>query len=1043
MKRIIKYLFLFIVGIIIALALAPFLFKDQIIDEIEKYANENLNAELKFEDVSLSLINSFPHASVSIQGVSIVGQDEFEGIVLFSADELELETNIKDAIASTGDFTIKEFHLDNGVINIINSKTGKTNYDIVKTSGESTSTEAPSNLTLGIQSYSISSTDISYKDYQTDLIFEAVDLNQEGDGDFTLDEFDLNTTNEIGKTTLSSGGVAYLKNTPISGPLDVGVNLKESIYTLKDNKLKIHDLVLKMIGFVDVNDNDINMDLSIDSNEGDIRNFLSLIPNAYYDQLPALETRGDASISAKIKGRYNDKRFPGLDLKINTKDGYLASSDLPEPIKDLNMNFTAKASEGSWNDLYIDIPQFSLTTLGKPFSGKVNLKNVMADPAIDMEMIGELDMKTIGKLIGGDDFNFESGTLMTDFFVKGKQSDFENENYSAIQFDGEASLTNFKADLYEYKDIIINDVQANFKPSILSLDKLSGKLANSDFTGDIELQNPLAYFMTDKSMKGEINIKSDLLDLSPYVSATPAEATVTSSSATGETFDESLVRESSLKYNVEIKELRYPDYKIENVKSTGTLSADQIKLGRSTIRLNEQTITFDGSLDNAWDYMMNDEVLSGKVNFAGGDLDLDAFMTGEESTSTSSTSEEAFMLPKNINTTLTGKFDQVKYGDYEFDNLNGKLDIKNGMAVFDGIAGSVLDGKIKLDGLYDSSDASENPKFNMKYDLSKFKWSKTYTAVETFKKLAPVGKFIDGIFNSTLTFSGELGKDMYPSWNNLSASGFIHTLDGNVEGAAPIEKVADALGIKELKNISIDDTKNWFEVKDGFVEIKPFDFDVEDMKFKAGGKHSLDQDLDYIIEAVIPRERLKNGQVGKAASQGLDYIIKEAGKKGVNVDLGDFVYLDIYLTGKLNNPKVKVIPKGSGGKTAKDVVKDKVVDIKKTVEDTIRKEASSRAKAVKDSIFASAKKETDKVKEKIEVEKDKAIEKGKEVVKDKVSDVLNSETGGAVADTLASKVNDKLGDILENEKAKEEIDKVKDKIKNWDPFKKKGGGGGN
>jgi len=247
----------------------------------------------------------------------------------------------------------------------------------------------------------------------------------------------------------------------------------------------------------------------------------------------------------------------------------------------------------------------------------------------------------------------------------------------------------------------------------------------------------------------------------------------------------------------------------------------------------------------------------------------------------------------------------------------------------------------------------------------------------------------------------------------------------------------------ELKKLAIDDTKNWFEVKDGFVEIKPFDFDVEDMKFKAGGKHSMDQNIDYIIEAVIPRERLKKGQVGKAASQGFDYIIKEAGKKGVNVDVGDFIYLDIYLTGKLENPNIKVVPKGSGGKTAKDLVKDKVVDIKKTVEDTIRKEASKKAKSVKDSIFSAANKETDKVKEKIEVEKEKVIEKGKDIVKDKVSDVLDSETGGAVADTIASKVNEKLGDILENEKAKEEIDKVKDKIKNWDPFKKKGGGGGN
>ena len=1042
MKRIIKYLFLLLLGIIIALVLIPFLFKDQIIEEIEKYANENINAELKFEDVSLSLIKSFPNATIGISGISITGQDEFKDVVLFSADELQVETNIKEAIASTGGFTIKEFALDNGVINIINTKSGKANYDITKDTGE-TSSDASSDIKLALQSYSITSTDISYRDYQSDLSFEALDFNQEGSGDFTLDEFVLDTKNDIGKVSMNSGGINYLKNTPISGPLDVAVNLTESTYTLKDNNIKIHDLLLKLIGMIDINDNDMNIDLAIDSNEGDIRNFLSLIPNAYYDKLPALETKGDASISAKIKGKYSDNSFPALDLSINTKDGYIASSDLPSPIKNLNMNFSAKATEGSWNDLMVDIPQFSLTTLDKPFSGKINLKNVMADPIIDMMMKGELDMTTIGKLIGGDDINFQSGTLATDFILNGKQSDFENEKYGDIQFDGDASLKNFKADYYEYKDIVIDDVDANFKPSVLSLQGLSGKLGYSDFEGNFTLQNPMAYFMTDKSMKGNIDIRSNLLDLTPYMTEESSPSPETVSTTSEETFDESLVKESSINYNVDIKELRYPDYKIENIKSNGTLSADHINLNRSSIELNDQAITFDGSLDNAWDYMMHEEVLSGTLNFSGGKLDLDAFMSGEETPSTSSNdaSEEAFILPGNIKTLLTGKFDQVKYGDYVFDNLKGSLDVKNGMAVFDGIAGNVLDGKIKMDGLYDTSDDSINPKFNMKYDLSQFKWSKTYEAVATFKKLAPIGKFIDGIFNSTLTFAGELGKDMYPSWNNLSASGFIHTLDGNVNGMVPIEKVGNALGIKELSNFKIVDTKNWFEVKDGFVEIKPFDFDIDDMKFKAGGKHSLDQELNYVIEAVIPRDKLKSGQIGQVASQGLDFILNEASKKGVDVNLGDFVYLDIYLTGKLTNPKVRVVPKGSGGKTAKDIVNDKVVDIKKTVEDTIRKEVDKHVQTAKDSMIAAATKQTDKVKEKIEEEKDKAIEKGKEVVKDKISTVLDSETGGAITDTIASKVNDKLGDILENEKAKEEIDKVKDKIKNWDPFKKKNGGG--
>lgn len=1032
MKRVIKILGLVILALVIALALVPYLFKDEIITAIKDYANKNINADLDFDDVSLSIFKSFPNASITLTDLSLRGRDDFEDVVLFSAGSLTLETNVKAIIADTENISLKEFHLNDSEINIINTKSGKTNYDIFQ---ETESGESSSNFNLAIKNYSINNTDISYKDYSSNMMFASTDFNQSGSGDFTLDQFDLETKNDIKSMSLSMDGVPYLKNTPVSGPLELGIDLANSKYEFKDNNIKIHDLLLKIIGFVDINDNDMDMSLDIKSQEGDIRNFLSLIPNIYYEDLAGLQTKGNATISLVLKGKYTDTSYPKIELDIDTKDGYISSSDLPSPIENLNMDFLAKANAGNWNDLKLYISNFSLSTLGKPFEGKVSIGNVLRDPRVDIEMKGSLDLPTISKLFGGDDFDIQSGTLLADFVLVGSQSQFEAEKYGDIKFEGDASLSNLNANYYEYKDIVINDVDVLFNPSKLDLNNLTGSFGASDFKGDILIENPMSYFMTDKSMKGTVNISSNLLDLTPYISETTE--TVATTSEAEESFDDSLVRESSIKYQVDIKEVKYPDYKIEDVRSSGVLAADKIVVDKSTISLNDQTVAFNGELDNAWDYMMQEETLGGKVNFTGGSIDLDAFTSAESSSDSSS---EPYYLPANVNTVLSGKFDAVKYGDYEFENMQGKLKMDKGIALFEGVAGNVLDGKIKFDGLYDTSDPNTQPKFDMKYDLSQFKWSKTFQAVETFQKLAPIGKFIDGLFNSTLTFSGLLGNDMLPDWNNLSASGFIHTKDGSVKGLVPIEKIGNQLGIKELQNFRIVDTKNWFEVKDGFVEVKPFDFDIEDMKFKAGGRHSMDQDLNYIVNAVIPRERLEKGQIGQAASQGLDFILNEASKKGVNVNLGDFVYLDIEVTGKLTNPKIKVIPKGSGGQTAKDIVTNKIEDVKETVKDTIKKEVDKKVKNAKDEAIAKANKEIDKAKTKVEEEKDKLLEKGKEAAKDKIKDVVDSETGGAVVDTIASKVNDKLGDIIENEKAKEEIDKMKEKLKKWDPFKKKGGG---
>lgn len=70
---------------IIALAAAPFLFKDKIKEMIAKTLNENVNANIAFEDVDLSLFKSFPQAHVTIDKLSIINKAPFAGDTLLYA----------------------------------------------------------------------------------------------------------------------------------------------------------------------------------------------------------------------------------------------------------------------------------------------------------------------------------------------------------------------------------------------------------------------------------------------------------------------------------------------------------------------------------------------------------------------------------------------------------------------------------------------------------------------------------------------------------------------------------------------------------------------------------------------------------------------------------------------------------------------------------------------------------------------------------------------------------------------------------------------
>jgi len=126
----------------------------------------------------------------------------------------------------------------------------------------------------------------------------------------------------------------------------------------------------------------------------------------------------------------------------------------------------------------------------------------------------------------------------------------------------------------------------------------------------------------------------------------------------------------------------------------------------------------------------------------------------------------------------------------------------------------MYNGQIDFAGAYNSLDLN-NPLFDFKYDMSDVNFTKIFEGSKSFRLLAPVAEYVDGIFNSNLIISGPLGKDMKPDLTKVTASGYMETIKGQVVGFEPLKKIVEVLGIESINNWEIKDSKNWFEMKDG------------------------------------------------------------------------------------------------------------------------------------------------------------------------------------------------------------------------------------
>jgi hypothetical protein len=341
---------------------------------------------------------------------------------------------------------------------------------------------------------------------------------------------------------------------------------------------------------------------------------------------------------------------------------------------------------------------------------------------------------------------------------------------------------------------------------------------------------------------------------------------------------------------------------------------------------------------------------------------------------------------------------------------------------------------VALTGEYNTQDIAK-PSFNMDMALQNMGFREAYSTFATIKTLAPVAQLMDGKFNTTLSMSGLLGKDMMPDFTSLSAAGFLETFSAIFNNFKPFNAIGDKLNVDYLKRMELGNTKNWFEVKNGMVTVKPFNVKMKDVAMQIGGSHGITQDMNYQVLTKVPRKSLEKTGVGSAVSSGLGLLSAEASKTGVNITQGEFINVRFDLTGSLFSPKVGMKVLGSDGQS------------------TIKEEAAGAATAVvtkaRDSVTNVANRELDKAKEQAKAAADKAIDTIGKVVDKKVNEAVNQATeqakeklGNEIGNKVGDKAGQKAGEVL-GDKGQKNVNEVKDKLDKWDPFKKKKKDGGN
>ena len=921
MKKPLKWTLIIIGGlfavILIAAIILPIIFKDDIKAAVEKELAKSVNADVVFEDFSLSFFRHFPNVTAQLQDLGVINRAPFDGQVLFATEEFEVEVNIMDILF--GDqLRVKGISLNRPVINIKVNEDGKANYDIAIPSADTTAVESESeDFSFGIDHWEIVDGDVSYDDRTLPYLLVIKGMNHSGRGDFTQDVFDLYTHTVADTVTTSFDGSEYLTNKRTEIDATLTISEQYSKYEFKENSLKINDFAMSFDGWLKMNENDFDMDLSFKSPENSFKSLLSIVPGMYTQDFGKIDTKGDLAFSGAVKGKYSEKQMPAFNLNLMVKDAMFKYPDLPTAINNINVDLLVDNKDGVVENTVIDLKKLHLDFGANPVDARA-LITKMYPTTVDANVAAKLNLAELNKMFPMEGLEMK-GNYAVNLSAKGV---YDSLKKVIPAIDASMSLANGYVKSKEFplpiQDLkftsTIKNSSGKMEETAIDVNDLSMVMDGEKIAADLALRN-LADYTWDLKVNGGVDLEkiTKVFPVEGMALAGKVKANIQTkgkySDVQAERYDRLPTSGTASLTNFKYTSKDLP-YAVTLSQASMAFDPRKIDLQKLDGKIGKSDFSVNGSVLNYLGYVFGDNnVIKGNVNFSSNLLDLNEFMSDTGEAAPGDTAQYGVIaVPKNIDFILKSSVKTVKVMNFNMTNAAGDVIIRDGIANLNGLRFNMLGGSFVVNGAYDSRNLA-HPKydFGLKIEnVSMRQAANTSTIVQTY---APIAGLVNGNFSTDFKLSGELLPDMSPNLATINGGGLIKIAQAALKESKILSSITSLTKLDNTDEVTFKDVLMSAALKDGRMSVKPFDVKIGSYKTTVAGSTGLDKSIDYTLKMDVP--------AGKLGTQLNSFI---ASKTGAKTDPNGTIPVTIGLGGSVTNPTPKLLMDDQ-----KEQVKDAVV----------------------------------------------------------------------------------------------------------------------
>lgn len=519
MKKALKIIIIILLVLLAILITLPFVLKGKIMSAAKNAANKNLNAKVEFSDISLSFIRNFPNVALTFEDLSIEGVGDFKSDTLVSVPDLSATINLMSVIS--GDrYEVKRVTIENAKVYLKVLADGKANWDIMKedTTAVADTAIEESNFELALNKLTFTDGVIIFDDASLNTFVRAEGVNHTLRGDLSADSTELDTETDIDFLVVDYEGVRYLNKAKASLDSKIHADLVNYKFKFPDAALIVNELEILAKGYFAMLDEGYDMDIAFDAAKNDFKNFLSLVPAVYGKDFDKVTASGTLDLSGYVKGTYSETTIPAFGVNLDIANGRFKYPDLPGAVENVNIKAIVDNKTGDPDATVVDINKFHLEMLQNPVDAVIHVRTPVSDPYIDAVIKGKIDLSDVAKVYPLEKGDQLAGLLVADVAVKGNQSDAENQRFNEFNASGQVNVSNLKYKSASFKDVVsISKAVFDFSPANITMPEMKLTMGQNDISAVGKLTNYLAYFFDKGSLVGNLDLKSNYLNVNDFM----------------------------------------------------------------------------------------------------------------------------------------------------------------------------------------------------------------------------------------------------------------------------------------------------------------------------------------------------------------------------------------------------------------------------------------------------------------------------------------------------------------------------------------------